>query len=245
MNRPAYALFMMLALITFLVVRWLMPKSPSMAKLPWQIQWALAFSAFLGGILGAKLPFIIMNQDDPTNFWAWASDGKTITTGLFGAYLGVELGKLLWGITAKTGDSYALPLACAMTVGRLGCFFNGCCYGTVCKLGWAVNFGDGVPRHPIQIYESLFHASMAFILLSFMKQGWLQRHRLKFYLIGYAIFRFLTEYLRPEPILWQGLTFYQIVAFTGAMALMVQWWFDARVSTAVSEDQNSPTFSRV
>ena len=121
MNRPAYALFMLLSLITFLVVRLLMPRSLSVARLPWQLQWALGISAFLGGIAGAKLPFIIMNQDDPTNFWVWASDGKTITTGLLGAYLGVELAKLLWGIRAKTGDSYALPLACAMTVGRWGC----------------------------------------------------------------------------------------------------------------------------
>lgn len=241
MNRNAYALFMLLSLITFLVVRWRMPKPVAVAKLPWQIQWALAFSAFLGGILGAKLPFIIMNQDDPTNFWAWAGDGKTITTGLLGAYLGVELAKLFWGIRAKTGDSYALPLACAMTVGRWGCFFNGCCYGTATMLSWGVDFGDGVCRHPIQIYESVFHCCMAVLLQLIMLQGWLVNQRLKFYLISYAVFRFVTEFLRPEPIVWLGLTFYQIVALVGAGALSVQWWYDARHLHDV--DQAGPVLS--
>lgn len=234
MNRNAYALFMFLSLVTFLVVRWRMPKSPSVARLPWQVQWALGMAAFVGGILGAKLPFIIMQQEDPTSFWAWASDGKTITTGLLGAYLGVELAKLLWGIQVKTGDSYALPLACALAVGRWGCFFHGCCYGTECTLGWGVNFGDGILRHPIQLYESLFHATMAAILLVIMQRGWLVNQRLKFYLICYALFRFVTEYLRPEPIVWQGLTFYQIVAVVGASALALQWWYVERQMRVIS-----------
>src|SRR4051812_43937577 len=110
MNRPAYALFMVLALATFLIVRWLVPKPAAMAKLPWQARWALTIAAFFGGIIGAKLPFIVLNQNDPTDFWSWASDGKTIATGLVGAYLGVELCKVLWGIRAKTGDGFALPL---------------------------------------------------------------------------------------------------------------------------------------
>lgn len=231
MNRNAYALFMLLSLVTFVVVRWRMPKSVAVAKLPWQIQWALAFSAFLGGILGAKLPFIIMKLDDPTNFWAWASDGKTITTGLLGAYLGVELAKLLWGIRAKTGDSYALPLACAMTVGRWGCFFNGCCYGIPSMMNWGVDFGDGIARHPIQLYESLFHACMAICLVVIMQRGWLVNQRLKLYLISYALFRFLTEFLRPEPEVWLGMTIYQLVAIVGASALVLQWWYDARQAT--------------
>lgn len=228
MNRPAYALFMMLALLTFLVVRWLMPKSASVARLNWQTQLGLGMAAFLGGILAAKLPFIIMQQEDPTSFWAWASDGKTITTGLLGAYLGVELAKLILALHVKTGDSFALPLACALAVGRWGCFFNGCCYGTPTNLSWGVDFGDACPRHPIQIYESLFHFIMALILLWIFKKGFLVHQRLKFYLIGYAIFRFSTEYLRPEPILWQGLTFYQIVALVGSVLLVMQWWYDSR-----------------
>lgn len=44
-----------------------------------------------------------------------------------------------------------------MAVGRLGCFFAGLpdyTYGVPTDLPWGVNFGDGVPRHPVQLYES-------------------------------------------------------------------------------------------
>jgi prolipoprotein diacylglyceryltransferase len=78
------------------------------------------------------------------------------------------------------------------------------------------------------MYESLFHALMAISLFWLTKKNWLTFQRLKFYLIGYALFRFLTEYIRPEPILWSGLTFYQLVALVGSGLLVLQWWYDAR-----------------
>ena len=50
---------------------------------------------------------------------------------------------------------------------------------------------------------------------------------MKVYLIAYAVFRFLTEYIRPEPVWALGLTFYQWVCMLGAVALAVQWWIDS------------------
>ena len=158
---------------------------------------------------------------------AWAADGKTITTGLIGAYLAVEFAKWLLGIRIKTGDSFALPLALALAVGRWGCFFNGCCYGRETDLPWACDFGDGVLRHPTQVYESLFHLTMAGVLLWLMGRGLLRTHRLQLYLIAYGVFRFLTEYLRPEPEWFGGLTFYQWVAVVLIVGLAGQWWWEA------------------
>src|SRR5713101_1823770 len=201
--RPYYALFMFLALLVFVAARYLQPKSPELIRMPrWQ-HTALALAAFVGGVLGAKASFALAETSDWLRLddWkrAWFSDGKTITTGLIGAYLAVELTKLALGIRVKTGDSFALPMALALAVGRWGCFFNGCCYGTTTNLAWGVDFGDGVLRHPTQVYESLFHLLMAGVLLTLIQRGLFRTHRLQLYLIAYGAFRFATEYLRPEP----------------------------------------------
>lgn len=231
--RLAYSLFMLLAAAVFLLARRVLPVPSSLAQLTRQQRLGLTLAAFIGGALGAKLPFAL---DSEVAFWraqAWFTDGKTITTGLAGAYLAVEVAKWGLGVRAKTGDSYALPLALALALGRWGCFFNGCCYGIATTLPWGVDFGDGVWRHPTQIYESLFHFFMAGALLMLAFRDALPRQRLKLYLIAYCAFRFATEYLRPAPAAWLGLTFYQWVALVFAAALAVQWRLDRSLATAV------------
>src|ERR1019366_3159805 len=146
LTHPAYTLFMLLSLAVFVIARQLLPKSPGMARLSWRERTMLALAGFIGGALGAKLPFL-----DSGEGWLsgiWFRDGKTITTGLVGAYLGVELAKFALNLRVKTGDSFALPLALALTVGRWGCFCNGCCFGQPTGAPWGVDFGDGILRHP-------------------------------------------------------------------------------------------------
>ncbi|HVS39999.1 MAG TPA: hypothetical protein VMS17_30855, partial [Gemmataceae bacterium] len=55
--------------------------------------------------------------------------------------------------------------------------------------------------------------------------------RLKLYLIAYGVYRFLTEYIRPEPRWWPGLTFYQWAALGLTVGLLVQWRLDRRVAS--------------
>lgn len=227
--RAAYAAFMLAALAVFLLARRVLPKSPGgLAALTPLERLAVGLAAFAGGTVGARLPFVISMGTEGLRFGEWLGDGKTITTGLVGAYIAVELVKLIVGLRVKTGDDFAVPMALALAVGRWGCFFNGCCYGTPTALPWAIDFGDGVRRHPTQIYESLFHAVMAGVLIAVVQRGWLRHQRLKFYLIAYFAYRFLTELIRPEPAEWLGLTFYQWVAILASAGLAVQWWWDSR-----------------
>jgi len=60
---------------------------------------------------------------------------------------------------------------------------------------------------------------------------------LKFYLIAYGLFRFLTEFIRPELPVYLGLTFYQGVALAMVAGLMIQWWFDTRGFTKSLEGE--------
>lgn len=226
----AYSVFMLLALVVFVFVRHFVPKPEGLRQLPWHKRLALTLCAFIGGALGAKLPFALGASDGPFSSLAWLSDGKTITTGLLGAYLMVEFGKWWMEIRVRTGDTFALPLACALVVGRWGCFCNGCCYGSPTDLPWGRDFGDGLIRHPTQAYESLFHLGMAFVLALLLREGWLRSHHLQIYLISYGVYRFLTEYIRPEPIAAGGLTFYQWVSLTLIAAMVGQWVLQLRSS---------------
>jgi prolipoprotein diacylglyceryltransferase len=234
-----YASFMVLALLVFVGTRHFVPKPPALQRLSAWKRLALALAAFAGGTLGAKLPFAL---SETTPWWdatTWLRDGKTITTGLIGAYVAVEWAKWALGVHVKTGDTFALPLALALAVGRWGCFFNGCCYGMETTLPWGVTFyveGQWMKCHPTQIYESAFHFSMALLLLELMRRDLLVGQRLKLYLIAYGVYRFLSEYLRPEPVWLLGLTFYQWTALVLALGLALQWLADreATVPTAVA-----------
>lgn len=186
----------------------------------------LVLGALIGGTLGAKIPWLVMDYEGLLTGTVWFSDGRTLTFGLVGGYLGVEITKLALGIRIKTGDSFAVPLAATIAVGRLGCLYAGCCFGIASQLPWAVDFGDGVARHPTQLYEAVFHASAAFVLHRLGAAGRFERQRVKLYIISYCVYRFVTELIRPEPHLSLGLTLYQwaTLAFIPLFGLL--WWLD-------------------
>ena len=125
-------------------------------------RWAAVAAAVAGAALGAKVLFWL---EDPQltahnlNNPAYLVGGKTIVGALAGGLISVELIKRYIGLRTSTGDLYAIPLALGIAIGRIGCFLTGLSdntYGTPTNLPWAVNFGDGIPRHPTQLYEIVF-----------------------------------------------------------------------------------------
>ncbi len=178
-------------------------------------------------MIGAKLLFVLTDLEAMRSGAAWFDNGKTILAGLVGGYLGVELAKELLGVTIKTGDSFAVPVAATVAVGWLACFVGGCCYGKPTSLPWGVVFHDGVARHPTQLYESAFHALPAVFLAWTERRGLFRNQRIKLYLIAYLVYRFCTEFLRPEPILALGLTVYQFAALVLLPLFAWLWYRDA------------------
>lgn len=194
----------------------------------WQ-RLGLALGAFVGGIVGAKLPFLLADWDGFVSGRAWLESGKTIMVGLVGGYFGVEAAKWALGIQLKTGDTFAAPVAAAIAVGRLACFVAPCCFGTPTDLPWGVDFGDGVKRHPTQLYEFCFHLSAAFVLAGLQKQGVFRGQLIKLYIIAYLVYRFFTEFIRPEPRGWLDLTVYQWCAVATVPVFVFLWWRDRRL----------------
>lgn len=189
----------------------------------------LALGAFCGAMIGAKLPFVLLTGwGDLLAGRAWFDGGKTIVFGLVGGYAGVELAKSLLDIRVKTGDSFAVPVAASVAVGRLACFASGCCFGATTSLPWGVDFGDGCRRHPTQLYEAAFHGAAALALVAIARRGWLKGQRIKLYIIAYLFYRFLTEYIRPESRLALGWTAYQWACLGLIPVFLALWVRDAR-----------------
>jgi phosphatidylglycerol:prolipoprotein diacylglycerol transferase len=187
---------------------------------------AISLGAFCGGMLGAKLPFVLLDWEGMLSGSAWFDSGKTLVLGLVGGYFGVEAAKWALQIRVRTGDGFAVPVAAAIAVGRLACFHAGCCFGTPTDVPWAVDFGDGVPRHPTQLYESAVHFVAAIVLAVLLGRGIFRGQLIKLYIIAYLSYRFITEFIRPEPRLWLDLTAYQWAALTFLPLFVFLWWRD-------------------
>jgi phosphatidylglycerol:prolipoprotein diacylglycerol transferase len=222
---------------------WAARLSQSRLALSRREKWAIGLGAYCGAMIGAKLPFVLSDWDGLRSGVAWFSDGKTILCGLVGGYFGVEIAKWCFDIRLKTGDTFAVPIPLAVAVGRLGCFEAGCCYGTPTGLPWGVVFPtvDGLPRHPTQLYESAFHLACAAVLFALRRRGLFRGQLIKLYIIAYAVYRFVTEFIRPEDRVWHGLTGYQIASVVIVALFAGLWIRDARLYFGTPATSAGPT----
>ena len=186
---------------------------------PWYKRLALPTALLVGGAAGARLPVVLASAD-------WVADGRTLTTGLAVGYLMVEAMRVACQMPPAAHDGLALPLALALVAARLECFAAGCCRGLETSVFWAVDFGDGVPRHPTQFYEAAFHLTAALAILAGRRSEVVRGEVLRLYLLAYCLFRFATEWIRLEPACWLGLTLSQIIVATMGAVLAILGWHD-------------------
>ena len=225
MQQYEYAGIMMASILTAV---WLSRRNQQNLGLTTPQKWGIRYGAFVGSMIGAKLPFLVTNPQGLMNLSAWTETGKTIVFGLAFGYLGVELAKYILNVKVKTGDSFAVPVSAGIAIGRWSCFVGGCCYGKPTNLPWGVNFGDGVMRHPTQIYEFMFHLLAAMTLAWLYRLGKFRGQLIKLYILSYLCYRFLTEFLRPEPVVAGGLTFYQWSTLALLPVFLCLWWWDSK-----------------
>ena len=189
------------------------------------LRWVVTAVALVGALVGSKLLYWLEN---PSLTWHHRSDvayvlgGKTIVGALGLGLAAVELSKRYLGLRRSTGDLYAIPLAVGVAVGRIGCFLSGLednTYGTPTALAWGVDFGDGIRRHPTQLYEAVFLLALVPPLLRLLRKisestrqtvpanatGLRAGDVFKVFLIAYASFRLLVDFLKPYPRVFLGL----------------------------------------
>lgn len=128
----------------------------------------------------------------------------SVAGALVGAIIGVEIYKALRGVKGSTGGVFVGSFVLGVVIGRLGCFFTGLpddTYGSATHLPWAVDLGDGVPRHPVQLYESLSMAAFLAVYLMGLKgrQPWALRRGFYVMCAWYGLQRFVWEFFKPYP----------------------------------------------
>jgi prolipoprotein diacylglyceryltransferase len=189
-------------------------------------RWATLSAAAVGAALGARgLAWLA----DPAATFTAASvllGGKTIVGGLVGGLVGVELVKLAMGVRRSTGDLYAPALAVAIAIGRIGCVLTGVgddTSGTPTSLPWGMDLGDGVRRHPTQLYELIVLALMVVPLWRLARRtmaiaatagvegqpaqaGALREgDAFKAFMVGYMALRLAVDAVKPYPAVFLGL----------------------------------------
>jgi prolipoprotein diacylglyceryltransferase len=174
-------------------------------------RWSVVAAAIFGAAIGSKVFFWL---EDPAETLAHWNDpwfllgGKTIVGALIGGLAGVEIEKHWAGLTRRTGDLFAMPLAAGIAIGRIGCFLSGLAdrtHGTPSSLPWAVDFGDGIPRHPTQLYESIVMAAVAVLLGRLTRHPHRQGDVFKLFMVIYFGLRLAVDAIKPEPRVFLGL----------------------------------------
>ncbi|WP_109485646.1 prolipoprotein diacylglyceryl transferase [Occallatibacter savannae] len=204
--------------------------------IPESQRWTVIAAAAVGALLGSRILGIA--EQWPTALSAFRSGhiiallftpgGKTIVGGLLGGWLGVEIAKRVSGIQSRTGDLFVIPLCLGIAVGRVGCFVAGLSddtFGKPTQLPWAVDFGDGIGRHPTQLYEIIFLAILAFALsrLAFLPNG----QRFRIFLAAYLGWRIVIDFFKPQPLVG-GMNVIQWACASGLAALAVFFLNDLR-----------------
>jgi hypothetical protein len=144
-----------------------------------------------------------------------------------GGWLGIEMVKIGLQIRQRTGDVYLLPMALGLSLGRVGCFLTGLSDGTHGNpsfLPWAVDFGDGIPRHPSQLYESLFVLIWGLALYFGLFRVQSPGSRFRLFMAGYLLFRFGSEWLKPVMMIYGGLSAIAWASLLGAVYCLISVW---------------------
>ena len=170
----------------------------------------LSVIVILVSIIGARLAYVFVRW----NYYQHDILGiLRIWEGGLALYGGMVAGALvgLWffrrrGIDMWAGADLVAPsLAMGVTIGRIGCFLNGCCYGKVCEHPWGVVFSEssiagmhypGAHLHPTQLYEAFLGLVVFFVLLAADRRKPFEGFLLWLFVILLSVSRFLIDPIR-------------------------------------------------
>ncbi|MEW6163175.1 MAG: prolipoprotein diacylglyceryl transferase [Nitrospirota bacterium] len=171
----------------------------------------LGFYILLSAIIGSRLFFILMNAGyylkNPLEIFKIWEGGLVFYGGLI-----LAIPTAVWYVKKNTlgvwntADLFAPSIAIGHSIGRIGCFFAGCCYGKPAEgLLWAVTFTDpqslaiiGVPLHPTQLYESMGEFINFLLLVILRRYKSFNGQLFLTYILLYSVLRFIVEFYRGD-----------------------------------------------
>lgn len=200
---PTYSIFYSIGILSHYIISCLLAGRLGLRRRVWI---AVSVCYNLGMIIGAKVLYDI--QHTQLDFRALLSISHYMKGGFWGgllAYLclSVPLVLVLSKHRRAELDLIALSIPVPWIFVKLGCLFNGCCYGRECSMPWAITFPEGargapvgIPLHPTQIYEILVVLCILGVF-TILKHRWGSGTMLLWFLILYGLGRAATE-------LWRG-----------------------------------------
>ena len=191
----------------------------------------LGFYILLSAIIGSRLFFIFINVShyikNPLDIFKIWEGGLVFYGGILFAiptviWYAKKNDLALW----STADVFAPSIAIGHSIGRIGCFFAGCCYGKPAEgLPWAVTFTNpqslaqiGIPLHPTQLYESAGEFINFLILITLRRYKSFDGQLFLTYVLLYSILRFIVEFFRGD--IGRGFIIYNISLSQGLSILM-------------------------
>jgi len=183
------------------------------------VAYDLVFWCMLWGIIGARIFYVFIE-------WSYFSvnllEIPMLQKGGLawqGGFLGGTLAGVWFARRKKLSlrpllDLAAPYIALGQSIGRIGCFLNGCCYGK--PVAWGIYY----PVHQARLYPTqLFECAGLFIIFLILKKAQAKPHQAGFIFVFYlwlaAIERFVVEFYRADHVTyWLGLSLAQYVALS-------------------------------
>jgi phosphatidylglycerol:prolipoprotein diacylglycerol transferase len=207
-------------------------------KLDPELLYDLALWVFIGGLVGARLFYVIQYWGDRIRtigdiFRIW--EGGIV---LYGSIMGGTATFFFYRFLRPFPlrpllDVVAPSLAIGVALGRFGCFLNGCCYGDLCHLPVGVSFPMNsppwkaqamlgligpkahwsLPVHPTQLYSALDGLILLLLLSTYYPLRRRDGEVMALLMVSYPLSRFLIEYLRnDEGAMFAGMTISQNIS---------------------------------
>ena len=210
--------------------------------------------ALIGVFVGAKvlsiitvLPDIIkdigMLSTDPKVFLSrYLYSGFVFYGGLIGGILGVWIYSRRSRIPFRNFITVMLPsVPLIHAVGRLGCFFSGCCYGIPSeKFGIIFKNSEiapnDIPLLPTQLIETAGNLIITLVLVLYMRRRDRHPYRaLALYLTMYGVMRFVLEFFRYDA--YRGF----VGAFSTSQWICFGVWIFAGILVALARREEKKT----
>ncbi|MEW5795361.1 MAG: prolipoprotein diacylglyceryl transferase [Candidatus Zixiibacteriota bacterium] len=212
---PVRAFGLMLAL-SFLAGVYYIQRVALRDRKPFDTYLMFAYIMIFGGILGARLSYAALHWSDfannlldifnPFQSGQFGIAGLNLYGGiLFGMAGSIIYARLKYVPVLDVFDYFAPTIGLGIGISRIGCFLNGCCFGTPTHLPWGVEFPpDSIPYmifgsqhlHPSQIYSSLYGLGLFVALHHLVKHRRFTGQVTAIFLMVEAVFRYAIEYVR-------------------------------------------------
>ena len=205
--------------LAFLATMYLSSRRASIFDLSGERVSNLIILFLVSGIVGARIAYVLANMslflDSPLEILMINKGGLIFYGGfIFALVAGIVYAMVTRLAILDTADLMAPFIALGHSIGRVGCFFNGCCYGRPTDSFLGVCFPDTLVRvYPTQLFSSAGLLAIFFLLFFFQSRRRFKGEIISLYFILYGAFRFLIEFLRGDSAeVLLGFTSAQIIS---------------------------------